>query len=310
MHPQSREVRGAEYWTAEGWHSSQLKDGCKLTARAYYARHLDPDREPFRPSDAMRQGSLADCLITEPGLFDQLYIVRPGDLPKRPTALQLQTGEDSRPGTKARAAWEDAQARESEWLAWEEEAKGREVVPRAWVENAEKVREVLLADPEIGPRLRDALPSSQVGWQWHDPDLGPCLYKPDLETQAGGLWDLKKSRSAHPRLFASAAYDYGYDLQLAHYSKGYGSRHWGPPTETGIIAYEFDPPFDYCLLTASPELLAHGAERRLRGFQRISELLQAEVFPSHEPQTLELPAWVKGQGPEPEPMSIDEIELF
>ena len=259
----------------------------------------------------MRQGSLVDCIITEPDSFEERYVVKPADLPKRPTETQLTTGESSKPGTKARAAWEDAQAREAEWAKWEEESEGREVVSAEWVERAEQIRDVLLTDSEIGPRLRDATLSCQEGWQWSNPELGLCLYKPDLETEGGGLWDLKKTQSANPRKFGRLAYDFGYDLQLAHYHDGYQSRHWGPPSEAGIIAYEFEPPFDYAILPFSSELLLHGEERRQKAHQRIREWHKSSCPASYGLATLELPPWIKNPAsPEPEPLSIDDIKLF
>ena len=311
MLQQRKPLTEAEYWEAEGWHSTYLRDALKLTGRGYHARHKDPERKPFVPNEAMRQGSLVDCLITQPDQIETRYAVLPVGMPKRPTELQLSTGESSKPGTKARAAWEDAQAREAEWLDWEQALEGREIVPGEWIERAERIRDVLLADPEVGARLRDASPTCQAGWQWMDQDLGLCLYKPDLETQSGGLWDLKKSRSASPRMFRRAAYDYGYDLQLAHYEVGYIDQHWGPPSEVGIIAYEFDSPFDYALLPATSEFLAYGKQRRLEAYEKIMRWNDSEFLASYGVEPLDVPAWVKGREPEPEPVaSMEEIALF
>lgn len=308
--PVSRAVSEEEYWALPGWHSTELGDAHKLTGRGFVARYPKDAPRQFEPNEAMRQGSLVDCLITQPSLFDQRYAIRPDDLPKRPTELQLETGENSRPGTKARAAWEDAQSREAEWLAWEKESQGRETVPAGWVERAEQIQAVLLGDSEVGARLRDASPSCQEGWLWHDPVLGPCLYKPDLETQSGGLLDLKKSRSANPRMFSRAVLEFCYDLQASHYQEGFISRHWGPPTELGWIVYEFEPPFDFALIFPDRELVEHGGKRRHEAFEKITAWRATDDLPSYPVTTVSLPAWVKGHEPEPTPLTMDEIKLF
>ena len=57
--------------------ASMLKKYCCGTAVDFWAAYQDPDRMPMVPSDAMRQGSLVDCLITEPEKFSRKYIVAP-----------------------------------------------------------------------------------------------------------------------------------------------------------------------------------------------------------------------------------------
>jgi hypothetical protein len=300
-------VTKKQYFTLPAWHSGELKSGLNCSGRAFYALHRDPKRKRV-VTDAMRQGSLVDCILTQPDRFEETYMVLPSDLPSRPTAKQLTTGEDSRPGTKARAAWEDAQAREREWIAFQEESKGRELISAAWMENAQRIYDVAMADPDIGPLFRDRLPSTQEGWLWIDKQGHVCAYLPDLETQAGGLWDLKKTIDTAPRPASAVAYKRAFDLQLAHYGLGYENQHKQPPDHYGIIFFDWDEPHETLVMDADEDFIAMGHRRRQRAFERIHEWDASGVYPTHPRSVLSPPPWEKPGGRTTEP--LPEIELF
>lgn len=293
--------------------STRLKAAVSGTMRAYWARYVDPNRVEVPPTDAMRQGSLVDTFITQPEKAEQRYLVLPADAPKRPTAKQLQDGRNSRPGTKIHDAYLDAQAREKWWEEFFPTIGKREVVTQEWWDRAEAIREVLMAHPEIGPRLRDALVTSQDPHLWFDEGMGEwCRYLPDLETDSGELWDLKKARSCSPRAMVAQAYALAYDLQLSHYDSGYCDRHRGKPTQIGLICYEWDWPHDSILMPASDTLIALGYERRNLARRLIRECEEAGVWPSHETTELTPPRWLMRGEPQPEEPAPtpDPIVLF
>lgn len=298
-----------QYHDHPAWSASRLKYALTHTGRAYFAEYGDPDRERTPPTDAMRQGSLCDCLITQPGKASERYVIMPADAPRRPTALQIKTGADSRPGTKAHDTYLDAQDREAWWLGFDVSAAGREVIPSGWWHRAEQIREVLLADADIGPRLRDAMLTSQTPHLWTDANGLECRYLPDLETGAGGLWDLKKAASTAPRKMIAQSYQLAYDVQLAHYGVGFEDRYQAPATETGLIVYEWDSPHDYAMAPATPELLALGRERRAKALDLIQGWEERDVWPSHGTFPLTPPTWLNGSG-EPEGLTPDSIVLF
>jgi PDDEXK-like domain of unknown function (DUF3799) len=294
----------ANYHSHPAVSSSRLKRAITGTGRDY----LHSLQVPFVPTDAMRQGSLCDVMITTPGAFLELYIVMPDDAPRRPTAKQLQDGRDSRPGTRAHDSWLDARDRETWWQAFELRASGREVISRDWADRASTIRDTLADDPIIGPVLRDAIESSQQPHLWVDAAGNVCRYLPDLETASGGLWDLKKARSANPRHAAAQAWQLAYDVQLAHYCLGYEDRHGQAPTRQGLITYEWEAPHNCCLMVATPELIQAGQQRRAEALERIARWKAEQHWPSHGEAQWDEPAWRKSGGEAP--TEISEIVLF
>ena len=93
----------------------------------YWATYVDPERMPFQPTDAMRQGSLVDCLITEPQNFDRKYVVAP---------------KCDRRTKAGKAEWADAQE-----LA---RSKCAELIAEDWHHTAQQIANKLLNDPVSG----------------------------------------------------------------------------------------------------------------------------------------------------------------
>lgn len=300
----SQPLTRANYHSHPAVSSSRLKRAITGTGRDY----LHSLKVPFVPTDPMRQGSLCDVMITTPGAFLELYIVMPDDAARRPTPKQLQDGRDSRPGTKSHDSWLDAQDRETWWQAFELRASGREVISRDWADRASTIRDTLADDPIIGPILRDAIESSQQPHLWVDAAGNECRYLPDLETASGGLWDLKKARSASPRQAAAQAWQLAYDLQVAHYSLGYEDRHEQAPTRRGLITYEWEAPHNCCLMAATPELIQAGQQRRAEALERIARWDAEQHWPSYGEAQWDEPAWRKSGGEAP--TEISEIVLF
>lgn len=259
----------AEYHAHPAWSASRLKGMLMDTPLSYYARYEDPKREPFMPNESMKRGSLVDAFITESATFWDRYHVM-DDVDRR---------------TKAgKAAWAEA----------EERAAGRELIRSADMANVYSIVATLLADPAIGPILKMRRRSQDPHF-WNDACGRECRYKPDLEPEDGSLWDLKLTRSAHPRKFAAQSYSLGYDLQLAHYSEGFTDRYGKAPTRVGIIAYEWLAPHNCSLLIADEDLMTCGAERREIAFGLIEECRASGRWPSYGQSVLQLPSYADFQ---------------
>ena len=264
--------------------ATKIKAMATGTARRYWAKHEDPARRPFLPTEPMRQGSLVDCLITEPDSFALRYVEQPANAPKRPTSAQLNARKPA-PATVEAIEF---------WAEFDAQAQGREPITKAWLDNAFKIVEVLHLDPVIGEYLK--LPrSSQNPHFWTDDQLEvECRYMPDLENEF--LIDLKKGASAAPRTFSAQAYRLGYDVQLAHYSLGYESRHGKPPEKAGFIAYEWDWPHDCALIWVDEDYLQMGHDRRRDAIECILECRATGIWPSHGESTIGPPRYATFAG--------------
>ena len=272
--------------------ASKLKTMATGTPRRYWAKHEDPDRRPFLPTDAMRQGSLVDCLITEPDEFARRYVHLPADAPKRPNKTQRNAKKPSAETLDAIAFWDEL------------ERDGRELITKEWLDNAWRVVETLTVDAEIRGFLSTACQSPHF---WVDSEHGvECRYKPDLESEV--LIDLKKGASAHPRAFASQAYKLGYDVQASHYSAGYAEKHGKAPERFGFLVWEWSEPYDYAMIWCDDDYMAMGADRRREAIERILECRASGVWPSHGESTMGPPSYATIRGADDE-TELDDLAL-
>ena len=262
------------------------------TPRRYWAKHEDPDRKPFLPSDPMRQGSLVDCLITEPDEFGRRYIHLPADAPKRPTKTQRNAKKPSAETLEAIAYWDKL------------EKDGRELITKDWLDNAWRIVEVLTRNPEISGFLKAA---SQSPHFWVDAEHETeCRYKPDLESEV--LLDLKKGATASPRGFAAQAYRLAYDVQLAHYAAGYTDRYGQEPERCGFVVYEWEWPHDHALIWVDDDYMAMGRDRRRDAIERILECRASGVWLSHGESTMGPPSYATIRGADDE-TELDDLAL-
>ena len=244
----------AEYHRHPAWSPSALKCAITGTMRAFNHRY-GPDAAPFVATDDMNRGSLVDCLMTPP--FDLRGMF---------------------------AAYKTINRSIKEGKANYNEAIEKGLIPITYdtASQARAIKATLESDPEVGPILavmdRGA---SQAPHFWADAASRHCRQLPDIITMNGGLYELKKARSAKPKNFYRQAMDLAYDLQMAHLTLGFEDLYGHPPDEVGIIAFEWEPPFDCSLLILSADDLALGLEKREEAFRRIAECQASGIWPSH-----------------------------
>lgn len=184
------------------------------------------------PSASLEYGSLFDCIVLTPQLFDQTYTLQPSSyLSKVMKCPQCESVSDAKKckacgvarveGTIEKA-WNNNSDTCDAWV--EEQAKaGREVVSHGALTEAQTAAKRLLADEPI-KRFLDAC-QRQV-WlvgEWHDEETGlivpvKCLI--DLVSKEDSafpkaLGDLKTTKNAAPLAWASWAHKAGYEIQAA-----------------------------------------------------------------------------------------------
>ena len=128
--------------------------------------------------------------------------------------------------------------------------------------------------------------------------------------QAEGDALLSAGRPVGVRILPDEAIeDLAYDLQMAHLALGHEDRHGRPPTEVGVIAFEWEEPFDCCLLVMDEQDLAIGRERREEAFRRIAECQASGHWPSHGRQPFR-PVSIGSRSAEPEAVAMEALALF
>lgn len=253
----------AAYHAHSALSATRLKKALTGTARRFHV--------PVERTDAMRQGSLVDCLALTPDLFEHRYVVAPEGLDRR---------------TRDGKAW------------WAEASQGkREIISHDWHVTAASIVVHLLSDSAIRPLIEQA--SQQIHF-WFDADGVECRYLPDIEAP-GLLVDMKKAARVGPAGFAADAYARGYDVQMAHYLLGHLDKYeTADLPRVGFIAYEWHPRPDVGLYWLPGEWIEEGLRRREIAKARVLEWEANLTTTSHPEQTLPLPRWAGFDGPAPE----------
>lgn len=275
-------MKPSTYHAHPAWSPTALKAAVTGTMQAWWHR-FGPNAKPFEPSADMVKGDLVDALLTPPFALEQRFAV-------------FSTIARN---TKAGAANCDAA-----------HAAGLTPVSQEMVDQAQAVADAMRRDPVIGPVLAAMDPAlSQQPHFWDDAAGRPCRCLPDLVTTDGRVFDLKKTRSAVPRRFYWQAKDLAYDLQLAHLALGHADRTGAMPEELGLIAFEWEEPFDCALLVFDQQDIAIGLERREEAFRRIAECQASGAWPSHGRQPFRHLS-TSSRTPEGECIDPSSIALF
>ena len=253
--------------------ASKLKKIACGTPLDYWAEYEDPNRIPKQPTDAMRQGSLVDCLITEPEKFERRYVVAP---------------KCDRRTKAGKALWAEAQE--------EAAAKCAQVIPEEWLFNAKAIAGKLRNDPVASVYLQG---KGQEPHFWTDKEHEiECRYLPDIEDPENGmLIDLKKTKSANPKHFAKQAYSLGYDIQVAHYREGYRDRYGEYPRQIVLLSYEWDFPHNWSANIITEALIDEGCRRREEAMCTLKQCRGVNEWPSWGVHVMDVPGWLRPEDP-------------
>lgn len=221
----------------------------------------------------MRQGSLVDCLITEPEKFERRYVVAP---------------KCDRRTKAGKALWAEAQE--------EAAAKCAQVIPEEWLFNAKAIASKLRNDPVASVYLQG---KGQEPHFWTDKEHEiECRYLPDIEDPENGmLIDLKKTKSANPKHFAKQAYSLGYDIQVAHYREGYRDRYGEYPRQIVLLSYEWDFPHNWSANIITEALIDEGCRRREEAMCTLKQCRGVNEWPSWGVHVMDVPGWLRPEDP-------------
>ncbi len=213
------------YDAMPGWNGSLLKIAYRRTCAHAWAAYRDPLAPQREDTAAFRIGSLTHAAILEPERFATEYVVLPPDAPRRPTDKQLVEGRDSKPGTKAKEAWLDAQARQDWWNEFDAKHPGAEVITAADAELVAQLSGKVLNHPGLQPFFAPGQPHgsrlNELTLTWLDPVTGHrCKARIDALRYLGQslrAFELKSAQDGGPEPFGTAVVRYDYLLAAAFY---------------------------------------------------------------------------------------------
>ena len=230
---------------------------------------------PSESSEAMTVGSAIDCLVFEPDLFDERFVVDDTGL------------------SRNSKAWK-------EWVA--ETAAGRSILRASQHDKVRGMRDALASHPTVSALLADGTP--QPSMYWIDAEPRSHEREPTFRLCRGRLdWlcdghsvavDLKKARDARYGKFVNAVRDYRYHVQDAFYRAGL--RACGRPVEHFVfIAVEEEPPHGINVFELDPNWQRQGRMLWERDLETYSECMKSQEWPGYpiEPRTLDMPPWAE-----------------
>lgn len=192
--------------------------------------------------------------------------------------------------------------REKDARAWRDEmlADGLTVLTHEEAELVKHVAKNISEHPAARELLELSKPRTEcreLTYVWHEDEWGvPCKARADMVADGSILVDLKTARTAFGDDFARAAIRYGYDLQAAHYARGFEVAHGRRPDAFVIIAVETEEPYGVAVYHITDDWLERGAWQRELALDTWSDWYHDgrpdDVTPySQHITTLELPRW-------------------
>ncbi len=257
--------------TNEQYHNDTTrisKSGLDLINRSpahYYARYLDPTREPERKTAALIDGTAVHTAILEPRKFKDRYIVDPG--------FDRRTN-----------------AGKADLALFVRNYPGKELLSKDTYYMAMKLREAMEKHPVAKRLLEDGVPEETLHWQ--DRLTGaPCKARMDW-LSGRFIVDIKTTEDASPRAFGRSANTYRYPVQSAFYYDGMVAN--DREVEGFIfIAVEKSPPYGVALYFSGDAEINLGRQLYLKNLETYMACVRSGTWPGypHEVTQLRLPDW-------------------
>jgi len=249
------DLSNADYHADPAVSASHLHQVAR-SGQHYWARYVDPNRQPVKATAAMTTGSLVHCAVLEPYQLLKRY----GACPPRNTKA----------GKEAAAKMQ---------------ANGIEPVSEADMLLAGNMARAVHHHPYAAELLSAGKPETSI-W-WDDPETGlRCKCRPDW-INGRTCVDLKTTTDASPKGFAKSVPSFRYHVQDAHYMAS------GLFDQFIFIAVEKEAPFAVGVYELDADALAEGKRLRDRDLQRIANCRAMAAWPGYgdELQTISLPGW-------------------
>ncbi|MCP4540135.1 MAG: hypothetical protein GY832_23605 [Chloroflexi bacterium] len=261
--------------------------------------HLDHYIHRPRTSGAMALGSLVDCLVLEPELYDERYIIQPDTY----TSTKTTGRSPNKVTTEVEKPW-NLNSKVCRALAEEIAATGKAIVTNADLEKATAIRTALMNNAEAALAITDS--EKQVSFVWVDEKTGiKCKGRADL-VNSDTIDDLKTARDASPEDFCRAIGKFLYHVQAAAYTEAWGQLTGEDKAFRFIVAETGDIPAVALYELDSVSIIAGGLMFR-RALVNVARWLDRGVegySPWFEP--IEAPRWMVDREIN---MSDEEVEL-
>lgn len=260
--------------TNDAYHSGEgiSKSGLDLIGRSplhYWAKYLDPQREPQEPTPAMLLGTAIHSAVLEPHSFANDYVVFP-KIDRR---------------TKEGKAYYD------ELIA---QAAGRTIISADDYATCVSIQDNVRRHPAAQVLLNDGEPELSV--YWRDEQTGVlCKCRPDwMNYKANTIIDVKSTDDASPAGFQKSIVKWGYHVQAAWYLDGVKAATGHAPKAFIFAAFEKTRPFATAFYYADEDMIELGRQLYRERLDVFAACLKNNSWPGYPQQLspISLPGWV------------------
>lgn len=260
-------ISNAEYHGGVGLSKSGL-DVLSRSPLHYWAKYLDPNREPTEPTAAMRLGTAIHTAVLEPDEFAHRHHVAP------------QVDRRTKDG---KAAWEEAVAAA--------EAAGAELISAADAEVCRRIAAQVREHPTA--RKVFATGEAEMSCYWTDRETGVlCKCRPDW-LSLPMVVDLKSTDDASRDGFMRSAWNWRYHVQAAWYMDGI-EQATGQRVDAFVFgAFEKSAPHACAFYFADQAMLEIGRAEYRRLLRIYADCLAADKWPGYDTAVtaLTVPTW-------------------
>lgn len=238
----------------------------------YFARSpLNPERVEDVRSEALDLGQAAHCAALEPDAFEARHVVCPFDSYR----------------TKDAQAWRETMRAEGKTILTEEQR-----------DTVFAMAAALRRHPTALALFRGGV--AELTFAAKDEPTGLwTLARPDFCPAAAGrgLVDYKTAQDASPEGFGRAAFNFGYEVQVA-LALDTVERATGEKRPTfWMVAQEKEPPFAVGVYEWTPEQIAFGRRKMRDALDILARCIEARDWPGYntDPLPMTPPVWINKQ---------------
>jgi len=259
-------ISNDDYHSGPGISKSHLDEIC-VSPLHYWARYIDPDRQPERKTPALILGDAIDKAILEPDLVAQHFAVMP------------EVDGRTKEGKEVKALFMHENAGKT-FLSPEEH---KLIIA---------CRDAVHRHPVAGGLLRGG--QAQAAFYAIDPDTGELIKcKTDMLHNSGMVVDLKTTEDASPDAFAGSLRKYRYFVQEPWYRDTIKLAVGEAPQRFVFVAVEKKWPHAIGVYFVPEEDVGRGRAVARRDLLRIHQHKQSNTWPDYgmTPVALPLPDW-------------------
>lgn len=255
----------------------------------FWAHYLNPLRPPKKSTPAMEFGTAFHTFILEPNEFDKRYILEPEYLKSPPRVLLKNVGRPGYEAYKAEKAKIDF-INERTQENFLESSESKVVLTRNDYELLLAMQSSITTIEGVKQLIEGAL--YEHSFIWEDKESGLMLKaRPDI-LHANMIVDLKTIANASTSYYRSVMTNEMYHIQGAIIQDGIREVQGRDIPNVINICCEKDYPYQIGVKIIGEKSLDIGRTQYKNILMEMKKCFDTDVWPSYEPETVELPNWL------------------